>query len=117
MNFIAQTAPTGLTDVLLVPLICFVFGVGIWYGGLHFESRTEKQWVKWLAFIPIAVGLIVGISAFSQTLDYAYRALMPNNKTLYAHYVALALPVIAIGTILGWHMYLKRTGAYEPKHF
>jgi uncharacterized membrane protein len=117
MNLFAQNVPTGLTDVLLVPLILFVLGLGTWYFGLHLESRTEKSWVKWLAFVPILIGLVIGIAAFSQTLDYAYKALMPNRKTLYGHYVALGLPIFAIGTILGWHLYLKKSGAYEPKHF
>lgn len=117
MNLFAQTPPTGLTDVLLLPLILFVLGIGTWYGGLHYESKTENSWVKWLALVPVAIGLAIGIGAFSQTLDYAYKALMPNKKTLYGHYVALALPLLAIGTIIGWHFYLKRSGAYESKDF
>jgi len=117
MNLFAQNAPTGLTDVLLFPLICFVLGVAFWYGGLHYESRTEKSWVKWLALVPLAIGLIIGIQAFAQTFDYAYQALMPNRRTLYAHYVSLALPLFAIIAIVGWHFYLKKTGAYETKHY
>ena len=117
MNFFAQNVPAGLMDVLLLPIICFVLGVGLWYGGLHYESRTEKSWVKWLALVPLAIGLIFGIQSLAQTFDYAYKAVMPNRRTLYGHYLAFALPVLTIVAIFGWHFYLKKTGAYDPKNF
>ena len=114
-HLFAQDAPTGMADVLALPLLFFALGMGIWYGGLHFESRTEKAWLKWLALIPLAIGLIIGLQMTIQAMDYAYQSLMPTKRVLYSHYLALALPVGAILAIIGWHLYLKRTGAYH-KH-
>jgi len=82
MNLFSQSTPTGLTDVLRLPLILFVLGLGIWYAGLHIESRTEKSWPKWIAFLPIAIGLIIGVQEALQASDYVYQQTLPNTKTL-----------------------------------
>lgn len=113
MLSLAQTVPNGLTDVLGVPLICFVLGLGFWYGGLHFESKTEKVWLKWCAVIPLLIGLVIGLPMAIQVMDYAYQQLMPNKKVIYGHYMAAALPLLGLAVIFSWHFYLKRSGAYE----
>ncbi len=100
-------------DVLKIPGICVLLGLCIWYAGLLFEARTEKSWLKWLAFIPLFVGIAVGLQATIQATDYVYQQTLSNHKTLYAHYLALLLPLGAVGTVLAWHMYLKRSGAYD----
>ncbi len=109
----AQSAPSGMTDVLGLPMLCFLLGLGLWYGGLHFENRTEKSWMKWLAFIPIVIGLIIGFQLTMEAGDYAYQRILPNRKVLFAHYIALAMPIFAALTVGGWHLYLKKSGAYD----
>lgn len=116
MNLFAQTAPTGLTDIILVPGLCFILGIGLWYGGLLFENRTEKSWLKWLAFVPIVIGLVIGFQMTSQVSDYTYQRLLGSKKLIYGHYLALALPVVAAITVIGWHFYLKKTGAYDHRY-
>lgn len=113
--FLSQTPPTGLSDVIALPLICFALGIGIWYVGLHFESRTEKVWLKWLALVPLTIGLLIGIQATVQTLDYAYKQSLPNQRTLYGHYLALLLPASAIIAVVAWHFYLKKSGGYHSQ--
>jgi hypothetical protein len=115
MFLLAQSEPTGLTDVLWLPALLVAIGLGLWYGGLHFENRTEKSWMKWCAFIPIAIALVLGFQMPSQAMDYTYQQLMPNKKTVYGHYMALAMPLGALVAIIGWHLYLKKTGAYEHR--
>lgn len=111
--FLGQTAPTGLGDVLKIPGICVILGLAIWYAGLLFEARTEKSWLKWLAFIPLFVGLAIGLQDTIQATDYVYQQTLSNRKTLYAHYLALVIPLGAVGTLVAWHLYLKRSGAYD----
>lgn len=117
MYLIAQTSPTELTEVLLVPSICFVLGLGLWYAGLHFENRTEKSWLKWLAFIPIVIGLVIGFQLTMQATDYTYQRVLGTKKLIYSHYLALALPVIAAFTVVVWHFYLKKSGAYDQHRY
>jgi len=102
-----------MMDVLKIPGLCFLIGIGLWYGGLVFESKTEKSWLKWTAFIPLVIGTFIGLQETIQVSDYIYQQTLTNRKTLYAHYLALALPATAIATIVGWHFYLKRSGAYD----
>lgn len=113
MNLLLQVAPTGITDVLGMPFLYFFLGLGIWYGGVHFENRTEKTWLKWCAFIPIAIGLYIGFNSFMLARDFVYQQMLPNRKTLYSHYLALVLPIVAIITILLWQLYLKRSRAHD----
>lgn len=113
MNLFLQATPTGLTDVLVLPLILFVLGLGLWYGGLHYESRTEQKWLKWTAFIPLGIGLLIGIQKVIVVSDYVYRQTLPNQKTMYGHYLAIVLPLTACVIIAAWHFYLKRRGEYD----
>ncbi|MBC8064638.1 MAG: hypothetical protein H7Y17_07395 [Chlorobia bacterium] len=113
MNFLAQTAPTGLTDVLLIPGLCFILGLGLWYGGIHFENRTEKSWLKWLAFVPLIIGVVIGLQMTMQAGDYTYQRLLGSKKLVYGHYLALALPLGALITVICWHFYLKKGQSYD----
>ena len=117
MYLFAQTSPTEMTEVLLVPSICFVLGLGLWYAGLHFESRTEKSWLKWLAFVPIVIGLVIGFQLTMQATDYTYQRLLGTKKLIYSHYLALVMPVIATLTVGVWHLYLKKSGAYDQHRY
>jgi len=112
-DMFAQTPPTGMMDVIKIPLVCFILGLGLWYGGLIFEAKTEKTWLKWCAFVPLIVGVAIGLQETIQVSDYVYQQTLSNRKTLYAHYIGLLLPLGAMGTILAWHLYLKRTGSYD----
>lgn len=116
MNLFAQSSTIELTDIILVPSILFVLGLGIWYGGLLFENRTEKSWLKWLAFVPILIGLYMGIQMTIEVGDYTYQRLLGSKKLIYGHYLGLALPVIASITVVGWHFYLKKSGAYDQRY-
>ena len=111
--FFAQTIPETPSQVLGLPLLCFIIGLALWYGGIHFENRTEKSWLKWLSVIPMLVILVMALPGVFQAMDYAYQQSMPNRRTLYSHYVAGALPLVGLGIIFAWHFYLKRSGSYE----
>jgi hypothetical protein len=115
MFLFAQTAPEGLSDVLILPGLCMIIGLGLWYGGLHYENRTEKSWLKWCAFIPLAIGIAIGIPMFMQSMDYTYQQLLPNKKVLYGHYAAFGLPLAGAIAVIVWHLYLKKSGAYEHR--
>jgi len=113
-NLFAQTAPpTGMMDVLKIPLLCFIVGMALWYGGLIFEARTEKTWMKWLAFVPLVIGIAIGLQDTIQVSDYVYQQTLTNRKTLYAHYVGLLLPLSGMVMVFCWHLYLKRSGSYD----
>ncbi len=116
MYLIAQSAPTGLTDIITIPAVCFLLGLSLWYGGLLFENRTEKSWLKWLAFVPIVIGLYIGFQLTVQVGDYTYQRMLASKKLIYGHYLALVLPSIALITVVVWHLYLKRSGAYDHRY-
>ena len=115
MFLFAQTAPEGLSDVLILPGLCFIIGLGIWYGGLHYQNRTEKAWLKWCAFIPLAIGIFIGLPWFINSMDYAYTRTLDNKKLLYGCYAAPILPFIGAMIVVAWHFYLKKSGAYEHR--
>src|SRR5436189_6448378 len=112
-SYFMQSTPQGINDVIGLPLLLFALGLGIWYVGLRVEKRTDKTWLKRCALIPLAIGAYHGLQLTLAARDSVYQLTLPNRKTLFMHYLALVLPVMAIGVILLWHRYLKRSGAYD----
>jgi hypothetical protein len=108
---VSSDIPTSAIEVLLWPLIFSILGLIVWYIGLRVEFNTEKSAVKWLAFVPLGIATYLGGAAALRTTDYAYQELMDRKMTLYGHYIALALPLIAIGALLTWNWYQKRQTA------
>jgi hypothetical protein len=100
--------PQGPLEVLLWPLILVIIGLVVWYIGLRIEFNTEKGFVKWISMIPLGIATLMGASSILRITDFAYREVMNRRMTLYAHYLALILPVLAIGAIVGWEWYQKR---------
>ena len=102
MIYLAQTPPEEMTDILVIPIICFVLAWAIWYFGISREAATDNTKVKWLSIIPIGAGLIYGVPLAMRLSDYAYLRLLPNRKLIYSHYLAAGLPLLALIIILIW---------------
>jgi hypothetical protein len=108
-----STVPEGPLEVLIWPLLCTILGIVVWYVGLRIEFNTEKAFAKWLAMIPLGIGAFLGVNAVSRAMDFGYQEILDRKMTLYAHYVALAMPVLAIAAIIVWNWYQKRQNAQD----
>ena len=101
-------------DVVLWPGVLFLLGLGLWVFGVHHENDDGAAWIKWLAFIPLVIGVVVGWGWLSRYIDPGATGLMyrdevvPGGRMKIAHYAAFGLPALTLVGILGWYLIDRR---------
>jgi hypothetical protein len=104
MTTIAQLYPESMTDVILWPGIMLVVGLAIWYIGLRWEDDLGPGWFKWLAVIPLVIGIYMGFEHFMNIRDPFYQAaIRPGGRMIYSHYAAFILPFLGLITVIVWY--------------
>jgi 4-amino-4-deoxy-L-arabinose transferase-like glycosyltransferase len=103
MLVLSQTAPQDMMEIVPIPLLCFIIGLAVWSFALSYEKKTEKGIYKWLAFVPLGIGLIYGAMLVANLSDYLYIRMLPSKKVIYSHYFALILPILGIAFLLIAH--------------
>ena len=116
MDFVFPTASLmtlSLFDVLLWPVVAAVAGFAIWAVGCRLEDDDGSQMVKWLAGVPLVLGLINGGGWISKVLGSSpeavmYRDAIGGRKMLFAHIGAFAFPLVVVIALVVWYVARKR---------
>lgn len=109
-NLLAQDAPPDDLSILTImvwPVAMTLLGGLIFYFGWWYENRMSKAPWKWIAFAPLAYGLLVGWGYMSNIMNPWYQAAIPgiSRKLVAAHYGAFILPALGVIGVLLFHFF------------
>ena len=111
-----QSAPQSLSEVIVVPLLCLFFGLGIWLAAWNRERMYgEKPKWRWVALAPLLLGAYVGWRYFYPLVNPAdsviYQEAIPfvgRRRVVYGCYFAFLGPTLcALGLAL-WSFFQSR---------
>ncbi|HWA82459.1 MAG TPA: hypothetical protein VG820_03435 [Fimbriimonadaceae bacterium] len=105
-----DTLPTdaSIVDILLWPVAVTILAWIIFYAGWWVENRLMKAPWKWLAVLPVAYGIYIGIDDVIKISDPFYRSAVgvgAMKKMIAAHYGALIIPVLGLAGIILFHFF------------
>ena len=108
-------APDSLLDLMIVPLLALFFGVLMRFVGWN-RHRMGKKSAAWnvLAVVVLGLGVYAGAKTvwnlYDPELGSLYRETIWQRRILYAHYAALALPMLALIGVLLWNLFERKLG-------
>lgn len=107
-----EQLPQGMSDVLVLPLVLTLAGLGIFYFGWYVENRLTKAPWKWLALVPVLIGMFIGWSPFSRwAFEVGYQEAVGTGaykRMLAAHWGAFFIPVLGLVLIILFHFFNQR---------
>ncbi len=107
-------APEDMVDIMFLPLVLFLVVLGLWFsqdGRRRKTGQTPVWW--WLFFLPVVFGLWIGFRNLYVYYSYAvYRADMPSNRMLIAHWLSFLLPGLALGLTKLWQVFTKNDRSF-----
>ncbi|HRF60154.1 MAG TPA: hypothetical protein PLH94_09605 [Fimbriimonadaceae bacterium] len=117
---LAQVAPAGApsnVELLLVSIVPTVVGLLLFWFGIKAEESGAAKFIKWIALVPLLVGLFIGYGYWQQVtgdLGDFYRAnYLINRKVVFFH-LAFYLPIVGLVGLGVWTFLLKRKGERAP---
>ena len=98
LNTFAQTK-TGefeSSELAMIAIVPLVLAIVIFFIGIKLHHAGKPIWLKWIAFVPLAIGLILGISPTQKFWsDQLYRDFYGGgNKKGLMHAGGVIMPII-----------------------
>src|SRR5687767_2624139 len=101
-------APT-LMQVVTFPMIFFAIGLIIWFFGWHRQRDEGSPLIKWFAYIPLIVSMLMSYEPFFRTFSdpsYVEDVLQDSRRLIYMGiYPAFLLPAVAAIAFAAWALY------------
>lgn len=101
---IAQQAPSKI-GIILLSILPTALALGAFAYMRRADASSWMYRLRWLAALPIVIGIGFGIHKVSLVNDFLYRAYyLVGQKMILMHYAVLAVPLlgaIVLG-VMGW---------------
>jgi hypothetical protein len=113
-----EVEPPTLLQIALLPGVFLLLGVLIWFIGWNREKDDGRgAFVKWLAYIPLALALLMSYEPFFRMFTdppYVEEVLMNSRRLIYAGvYPSFLLPLVAAVGFLAWYFYDRKMSQYR----
>jgi hypothetical protein len=110
--------PDSARDVLILPFSFTLLGVIFFFTGLRASMAGGKGWARWVGFVFIGWALWSGLSRlwdmYNPNEGFIYRStLQGRDKEFAAHFIAPAMPLIALAGIFINHKLRLRSQVVE----
>jgi hypothetical protein len=111
MLYSVDDIPHSVVSVVLWPGFFFVIACVVGYAAFRVEWAGKKAPWKWAALAPLAIGLIIGISALILVTDPAYELAAPiagaGRKVTYALWGTFVLPILGFIGFGAWQLWAR----------
>jgi len=98
------------SQLLFLAVLPFVIGIGIYFSFVRRSKTTGLTKSRFIALIPLGIGLILGIFPLINLSDPLYLSYNDvGSKFRMLHYGAFAAPVIGIILIGIWELILRKS--------
>lgn len=98
------------SQLLFLCVLPISIGLIMYYGALRRSRTTGLKPTRFIALVPLVIGLILGIFPVINLRDPIYVEFNSvGSKFTILHYVALGAPILGILCIVVTEMLLKRT--------
>ncbi len=103
-------APYETPELLARAFIPVFVALAVFYVGMKLQYKGSPAWIKWLAVLPLIVGILLGIDPFnSYFIDPLYRDVYGGgNRRMIFHAAGLIVPVIGAAGMAFWSWWLNR---------
>lgn len=102
-------------STMLIPGTLLLFAAIFYFGGRYNDQRTGNQtFTRWIGAGLTAIAFWFGLERFMWTRDLMYGELLrrAGDKFLWAHYLSLILPLIAVIIIVVLQWWDKKQQEY-----
>lgn len=102
---LSDPIPESFFQPMMWPLILSAIGFALFALIKHYEARMKwPAAAKWGGLAPAVIGLFLGFGPFRAIRDeFYYQSIKPlGDKMIWAHWLALLLPLFAILAAVAW---------------
>lgn len=97
-------------ELFVIGFVPFLIAVVIFYIGIKLHHKGKPGWLKWIALVPLAIGLIMGIAPTQKFYgDPLYQKYYGGTwkKGLF-HAAGVLMPIVGAAGFAAWNLWLSR---------
>ena len=110
LNLLAEEAEYQQGELMGIALGPLLLAVILFWIGVKLQNSGKPHWIKWIALVPLAVGLIMGIAPLQAFYgDPMYQQYYGGTwKKGAAHMAGVLMPILGAVGLAVWNKWLNR---------